>query len=353
MKGETLKISLTFLSLIIIFIIDLFIPLGVAVGILYVTSVFGLLTLSRLNIHYYFSLICTILIVSALLINIDDSTSWKAIINRGISIAAIWVITFVIVYYKKSISFKEATILKNQAKLEEINESLANKNKELEQFAYIASHDLQEPLRTISSFSGILNETYYDQIDEIGQKSLDFISDSSDRMSALIKGLLDYSRIGKEKKIELIDTQQLITEIQEDLGQAIQEKNVILRYSDLPKINAVHTDIRLLFQNLISNGIKFSKEDVQPEIEIKCSELEKFWEFSVADNGIGIDEKYFEKIFIIFQRLHAKTEFEGTGIGLSHCQKIVREHGGEIWVNSKVNEGSTFKFTLYKGNSIA
>jgi len=223
---------------------------------------------------------------------------------------------------------------------------LEDKNKELEQFSYIASHDLQEPLRTITSFSDLLYSEYNDKLDDQAKQIFTFIKQATGRMSSLIKNLLDYSRIGQKEKFIDVDTNLILGTISIDLNSLIKNSNTIIKYKKLPIIEASPTEFRLLFQNLISNAIKFSKKGIDPIIEIKAKTMEHGWEFSVKDNGIGIPQEFQEKIFAIFQRLHLREEYEGTGIGLAHCRKIVHLHGGEIWVKSKPNEGSTFYFTI-------
>lgn len=225
---------------------------------------------------------------------------------------------------------------------------LEDKNKELEQFSYIASHDLQEPLRTIASFSDILYTEYNDKLDDQAKQIFTFIKQATSRMSTLIKNLLDYSRIGHKEKFEEVDCNTLLKTISNDLNALISKTNTTLKFKNLPIIEAYPTEFRLLFQNLISNAIKFSKKGTDPIIKIKSINIKDGWEFSVEDNGIGIAKEFQEKIFAIFQRLHLKEEYEGTGIGLAHCKKIVSLHGGEIWVESKPNEGSTFYFTISK-----
>jgi len=220
------------------------------------------------------------------------------------------------------------------------------KNKELEQFAYVASHDLQEPLRTISSFIGLLEKKYSGNQDEKTEKYLKFITDATGRMRNLITNLLDYSRIGRNTKVEKIKCTQLIKEVKFDLSRLIQDSKTVIKCGKLPTVNGHVLELKLLFQNLISNAIKFSKKGVTPEIFIEAKKSIGYWEFSVTDNGIGIERIYFEKIFAIFQRLHLKEEYEGTGIGLAHCQKIVQLHGGKMWVDSSLGNGSTFYFTL-------
>lgn len=229
---------------------------------------------------------------------------------------------------------------------EEANIELERKNKELEQFAYVASHDMQEPLRTTTSFVDLLQKQYKGKLDPKADKYLAYISGSSDRMKVLITDLLDFSRIGKKGSPEKIDCNTVVSEVLADLAIAIEESGTSITSQDLPVICAYQTEIKQLFQNLLINAIKFRKPGVPPQIRICVQKTKKGWEFAIRDNGIGIDKKYNDKIFVIFQRLHNRTEYEGSGIGLAHCKKIVELHGGKIWVESSLGEGTTFHFTI-------
>tara|TARA_R110001592_G_scaffold237306_6_gene496217 strand:+ start:26252 stop:27751 length:1500 start_codon:yes stop_codon:yes gene_type:complete len=222
------------------------------------------------------------------------------------------------------------------------------KNKELEQFIYIASHDLQEPLRTISSFTDLLRDQYHHELDVKAIKYLNFMTQSSKRMSSLISGLLDYSRIGKSAEIETVNCNDLLAEVVSDMTASIIKYDAEVEILKLPSIRGYKTEIRLLFQNLISNAIKFRKQHVAPNVVVSGREDGDNYRFEIKDNGIGIPKKNLESVFAIFQRLHGKTKFEGTGIGLAHCKKIIELHGGEIWVESTEDVGTTFIFTLPK-----
>ena len=232
--------------------------------------------------------------------------------------------------------------------LEDYARKLSEKNKELEEFTYVASHDLQEPIRTISSFVELLKEGYSEQLDEDARQYLEFMQGASERSQQLIVDLLDYSRIGKKKELETIDLNNLLNDVLEDLTVKVRNTHAKVNTAELPTLLGFRTDLRLLFQNLISNGIKFSKPNVKPELTVSVKENPSNYEFTVSDNGIGIDEKYFDKIFVIFRRLHGRSDYEGTGIGLAHCKKIVELHQGKIWVESEVDKGTRFHFTLSK-----
>jgi signal transduction histidine kinase len=247
---------------------------------------------------------------------------------------------------KKVNDWLEERVFERTAELEKSMAILENKNYELEQFAYIASHDLQEPLRTVSSFVDLLEQEHGGKLKGNASKYLYFILESTERMRNLISGLLEYSRIGREKIVEQVDCNEILTLVLDDLQTIIIEKKAIIESEKLPVLNAHPSELKQLFQNLISNALKFSREDTPPVINIFALKQENGWEFKIKDNGIGIEEKFFEKIFIIFQRLHNVHEYEGTGIGLAHCRKIVEMHDGKIWVESESNEGSTFYFTI-------
>ncbi len=233
-----------------------------------------------------------------------------------------------------------------EKKVKQRTAELEIKNKELEQFAYVASHDLQEPLRTTSSFVELLRKQYYGRIDENANRYIDYVIQASDRMKTLIKDLLDYSRIGREKQFEPVDCNTAFAEVMADLAKVIKENKAIITAENLPVVNAFPTELKLLFQNLVSNSIKFQQPGIAPHIDISTSKENSHWHFKFRDNGIGIEKQYQQRIFIIFQRLHNRSVYEGSGIGLAHCKKIVELHGGTIWVESEAGKGSTFHFTI-------
>jgi PAS domain S-box-containing protein len=235
-----------------------------------------------------------------------------------------------------------------EARQNEYAEDLKRKNIELEQFAYVASHDLQEPLRTVAGFVELLKRHYKDEADESVTKYINYITDASDRMRRLVQDLLDYSRLGRERILEPIDCNSLVQEVLSDLTMAIQESQAVINIDALPVVSGYATEMKQLFQNLVSNSLKFRKPGEPPVINISVIPKEEHWQFTITDNGIGVDEKYRDRIFVIFQRLHTKNEYEGTGIGLAHCKKITELHSGKIWVNSTPGEGSTFYFTIRK-----
>jgi signal transduction histidine kinase len=229
---------------------------------------------------------------------------------------------------------------------EQASKELEIKNKELEQFAYVASHDMQEPLRTTSSFVELLQQQYKGRLDDQADKYLSFIAQSSDRMKVLIKDLLDYSRIGRKKELAQVDCNVILQEVLADLGVAVDEAGAQINSDILPALNGYPTELKQLFQNLVINAIKFRKKNVSPQINISVKRNGSYWQFAFKDNGIGIEEKHNQRIFEIFQRLHTRKEYEGSGIGLSHCKKIVGLHNGNLWVESALGKGSTFYFTI-------
>jgi PAS domain S-box-containing protein len=239
--------------------------------------------------------------------------------------------------------------------LKELNETLARRaselqasNTELERFAYVASHDLQEPLRMVSSFVHLLERKLEGQLDDTGRQYIGFAVDGAERMKKLIQDLLEYSRVGTNKDaITDVDCNEVMHTVRTILSLSIKELKATITVKKLPVIKAVQQQIIQLFQNLVGNALKYHSA-APPEVEVGCVDRGMMWEFYVKDNGIGIDPKFFDKIFIIFQRLHNKTEYAGTGIGLSICKKIVEKHGGTIRVESESGKGSIFYFTLPK-----
>jgi two-component system CheB/CheR fusion protein len=243
----------------------------------------------------------------------------------------------------------EALLLELNNRLKQRADELAASNVELERFAYIASHDMQEPLRMITSFLQLFKKKYEDHIDETAEQYINFAVDGADRMKKLIMDLLEYSRVGSNKDdISDIDTNILLNEVVNVFVSRIDEmKATILVDPNLPVVKANKTQLFQLFQNLVGNALKYHTGE-SPLVHITGKEEEHYFIFSVQDNGIGIKPIFFEKIFVLFQRLHHKTEYSGTGIGLAICKKIVERHGGRIWVESEPGKGSCFYFSISK-----
>lgn len=225
-------------------------------------------------------------------------------------------------------------------------EELARSNADLEQFAYVASHDLQEPLRMVASYTQLLGERYRGKLDETADKYIGYASEGAVRMQHLIQDLLAFSRVGRAGgSRESVDCNAMMEDVLRSLTAAVQESGAKVVYERLPAVWADRTMIAQVFQNLIGNGIKFRGTE-PPVIQVRAEASGESWLFSVSDNGIGIAPEYAENIFVVFQRLHARTEYPGNGIGLAICKKIVERYGGKIWVEGVVGQGSTFKFTL-------
>lgn len=242
----------------------------------------------------------------------------------------------------------EALLLELNKQLKQRADELAASNVELERFAYVASHDMQEPLRMITSFLQLFRKKYQEKIDDTAEQYLHFVMDGADRMKRLITDLLEYSRIGSNKGVaESIDINQLMKEVQEVFVNRIAECEATIVCKDLPVIMGNKTQLFQLFQNLVGNALKYIGKE-KPIVIVSGQEEDNHFLFSVQDNGIGIKPMFFDKIFVLFQRLHHKHQYSGTGIGLSVCKKIVEKHGGKIWVTSEPDKGSTFYFTISK-----
>jgi PAS domain S-box-containing protein len=228
----------------------------------------------------------------------------------------------------------------------EILKELSRSNAELEQFAYIASHDLQEPLRAISGCVQVLQRRYSENLDSRATELITHAVDGTARMQTLIHDLLAFSRVGtRSKPFEPTDCNQLMVNVERSLRTGIEESGATITYDDLPTVMADSVQLSQVFQNLVGNAIKYHGKRC-PEVHISVQRQDAHWMFSVSDNGIGIEEKYFERVFAMFQRLHTRNEYSGTGIGLAITKKIVERHGGRIWLESVPEQGTTFHFTL-------
>lgn len=237
-----------------------------------------------------------------------------------------------------------------QQQLIERNEALERSNRELEQFAHVVSHDLQQPLLSVTGFIKLIKLKYQANLDEAVLEYLDRIAGAGTRMQRLIQDLLAYAQIGKsDAPFDAIDCNLILEKVKENLQATMDEKGTQLTYGFLPTIQGNETQLIQLFQNLIGNAIKFIEPNVVPKIEISVKQHHQMWLFGVQDNGIGIETEDLKQIFEAFQRLHSSKKYPGTGIGLATCKKIVENHGGQIWVESEVGVGTTFYFTLSPG----
>ncbi|MFQ5979962.1 MAG: ATP-binding protein [Candidatus Heimdallarchaeota archaeon] len=233
-----------------------------------------------------------------------------------------------------------------ERKVEQRTAELARSNADLQQFAYVASHDLQEPLRMVSSFLELLEEEYEDKLDSNAAEYIGFAVDGAQRMQNMINDLLDYSRVGtRTKNPTPTNCDSVLKTVTTNLLVVIEEKQAKITHDPLPTVIVDEMQFIQLFQNLIANALKFHGDDL-PRVHISARKGPKEWLFSVRDNGIGMDPIYFERVFVIFQRLHDRNDYPGTGIGLALCKRIVEEHGGQIWVESKPDKGSTFYFSI-------
>lgn len=245
---------------------------------------------------------------------------------------------------------RQTTIIKdNLDRQEKLVQELVNSNENLERFAYIASHDLQEPIRMISNFTNLLKEEYGKKFDKEANQYMKYIAEASERMQDLVSDLLEYSRVGSEEAgFSNFDSKEQINIVLENLNDPIKETDAKIIIGTMPEVHANPVRFSRLMQNLIGNGIKYRASDRTPEIKVNAEDKNDHWLFSIEDNGIGIKDEYQDQIFVIFKRLHTKSEYSGTGIGLAICKKIVESFRGKIWIESEYGSGSTFYFTLPK-----
>jgi light-regulated signal transduction histidine kinase (bacteriophytochrome) len=233
----------------------------------------------------------------------------------------------------------------SQTELAKKVKELARSNEELEQFAYVASHDLQEPLRMISTYAELLSTQYRGKLDATADQYIHYAVDGAVRMQTLIHDLLEFSRIGRaETSLKITNCEEELKHVVSNLQAAIDETGAVVTCGPLPVVMARAVQLRQVFQNLVANAIKFH-DGKPPKIAVSAERKKSEWVFSVTDNGISIAPENTQKIFAIFQRLHTRAEYPGNGIGLAICKKIVEQHGGTIWVEPQATEGATFKFT--------
>ena len=234
-----------------------------------------------------------------------------------------------------------------EQQLAEHARELERSNSELEQFAYVASHDLQEPLRMVASYCQLLQRRYKGKLDQDADEFIGFAVEGATRMQRMINELLNYSRVGRKSAgFAPVECREVVDAALAALAAAIEESGARVSIGELPNVVGEGTLLQQLFQNLVGNALKFRRDDAAPEIAITAERGDGLWQFAVADNGIGIEPEYAERIFLLFQRLHERTKYPGTGIGLALCKKVVEHHGGRIWVESAPGKGSRFIFTI-------
>lgn len=356
----------------IIFMVDLRADSTIAIASMYSIVILYSWLLPGKRATIYTAAICTVLtIISASQseeMAVNPNELYK--VNIIISLVVIWICVIMVFIAKsgftsleainKQLSEKSITLLEkvkeldlqqeelsaHKRKLENLNADLIAKNRELERFTSIASHDLQEPLRTIGNMTQLISRKYATNFDDQGKKILDYVTHATTRMTVMIKGLLEFSRIGNKRETVEVNCQEVVHTIVLDFDAALKAVQGTITVHELPKIKGNPVELRMLFQNLISNGLKFRKADTPPVIEVSAKDNSTHVEFCIKDNGIGIEQADHEKIFMIFQRLNPLEQYEGTGLGLAYCRKIVELHGGKIWINSTKNVGSAFYFTL-------
>lgn len=287
------------------------------------------------------------ILIHILILNYIPSYS-ESFLHGFIDSLTLVLIVFPVIYF---LSYKPLLLQirereRVEEKLKQTMAEFARSNSELELFAYVASHDLQEPLRMVTSFTQLLEKRYKNKLDKDADEFIEFILDGATRMQSMINDLLQYSRVGtRGKPFKLTDFESVFGQSLVNLKIAIDENNAIITHDPLPTLMADSTQMIEVFQNLISNAIKFRSKE-SPQVHVSALKKRNDWVFSVRDNGIGIAPEFFDKLFILFQRLHSRSEYPGTGIGLAVCKKIVERHGGKIWVESEPDKGSTFYFSI-------
>lgn len=333
---------------IIFMLVDVVIPNGIAVGVIQIVGI-GMMTLTGRKEFLLVSLIAALTnIYLGYVYSETIVSSWIVYADRALS-----VLVAIIVYFLCLIILKKEDAVRQQnknldKKVSERTKELSAKNQDLEQFAFILTHDLMEPLRTISSYSELVKDTNRDNLDELGKRSVDYMNFSAKRMEVLIRGMLEYSRLGKTLQLEFTQIDKLVRKILVEMNPEIQKKEARVNLIKLPFIECYSKELEHIFRNLLSNALKFQQPNLPPEIEIGYENRPTHHLFYVKDNGIGIPTNFQNRIFKLFQRLHSEQEYEGIGIGLAQCLKITELHQGSIWVESDGINGSTFYFTLSK-----
>lgn len=342
-------IFLSFVLALGIFLFDLSTPLGIAAAVPYSVVILLSLWLQEKRHTIIAGTVVTVLTILGIFLSPAGEVPAVFLINRILSLIVIWTTAIFVLKYKQSLEvIQEHAEALNRANMDLINQSkeLKRSNEELEQFAYMVSHDLNEPLRMVSSYTQLLARRYKDKIDNDANDFIYHAVEGTNRMQRLINDLLNYSKIQTGGNIfEETNCSEILGQVKANLRIAIEKNSAVITNDLLPAINANSSQIMQLFQNLLENAIKFAGE-LPPHIHISAEKKDGEWIFSVNDRGIGIDPQFREKIFVIFHRLNDIEKYPGTGIGLAICKRIVDIHGGRIWVESGSGAGTTFYFTI-------
>ncbi|GAB3932339.1 sensor histidine kinase [Larkinella terrae] len=273
----------------------------------------------------------------------------NALIRFLTAVVSVATVVALIKYFNEAVGLRTSKEFDHELAYRQLAmQELTRSNQELQQFAYIASHDLQSPLKTIAGYLSLLETKHGDQLDADARRLISVSTGAAERMRTLINDVLDFSRIGNEITFTQVNLSQLIDEILEEQQSEMKSTGATLDSEPLPTITGHRTDLKQLFQNLISNALKYRQPNVAPFIRIQVTEEPHQYRFSISDNGIGIDNQYFDRIFQIFQRLHGRNKYSGNGIGLATCKKVVDIYGGQIWLESTVGSGTTVYFTIPK-----
>ena len=273
----------------------------------------------------------------------------NALVRFITGVVSIFTVLALIRYFNEAVGLRTSTEYDRELSYRQLAlQELTRSNEELQQFAYVASHDLQSPLKTIVNYLSLLEAKHGHQLDADAQRLIGVSTAAADRMRDLIRDLLEFSRLGSDVAFTQLDLNQIVTEIMDEQQADIQAVKATIDVGPLPAIMGHHTDVKQLFQNLISNGLKYRRPEVAPHIVIRSKVEQDQYQFSIADNGIGIEGQHFDRVFQLFQRLHGRGQYAGTGIGLATCKKVVEIYGGKIWLDSTLGVGTTFYFTLPK-----
>lgn len=281
------------------------------------------------------------------------SAKSKEVILRGQQMTSLTVLVSVFGFLPialASFAINRDIIRRRQAEkaLNRLNEELTRSNRELEQFAYVASHDLQEPLRMVASYTQLLGKRYRGKIDAEADQFIGYSVEGAVRMQQLLHGLLEYSHVTRgDERFEPVDCTTVLMKVLEYHHRLIEASGAVITHDSLPKVTASEAQLTKLFSNLIENAIKF-RSAAAPQVHVGCTSKGPEWVFTVRDNGIGIEPQYFDRIFLMFQRLNTRSDYPGNGFGLAFCKRIVEHHGGRVWVESEPGKGSAFYFTLKK-----